>query len=33
VLPRLRFAPAQRGESPVGVTVRQPFLFTMRAGL
>lgn len=31
VLPRLRFMPAQRGEQAVGVTVRQPFLFTARA--
>lgn len=30
VLPRLRFMPAQRGEQAVGVTVRQPFLFTAR---
>lgn len=32
-LPRLRFLPAQLGEHTVGVTVRQPFLFTIRAGL
>jgi len=30
VLPRLRFLPAQPGERAVGVTVRQPFLFTLR---
>jgi protein TonB len=33
VLPRLRFMPAQLGEHAVGVTVRQPFLFTTRRGL
>jgi protein TonB len=32
VLPQLRFVPAQLGERAVGVTVRQPFLFTARAG-
>lgn len=32
VLPRLRFRPAQLGERPVGVTVRQPFVFTVRRG-
>jgi protein TonB len=32
VLPRLRFAPAHRGERAVGVTVRQPFLFRVGAG-
>jgi protein TonB len=30
VLPHLRFLPAQLGEHAVGVTVRQPFLFTVR---
>jgi TonB family protein len=30
VLPRLRFAPAERGARAVGVTVLQPFLFTVR---
>ena len=30
VVPRLRFVPAQLGERAVGVTVRQPFLFTVR---
>ena len=33
VLPQLRFMPAQFGEHAVGVTVRQPFIFTLRAGL
>ena len=33
VLPQLRFMPAQLGEHAVGVTVRQPFIFTLRAGL
>ncbi|HEY0776623.1 MAG TPA: energy transducer TonB [Gemmatirosa sp.] len=33
VLPQLHFVPAQIGEHPVGVTVRQPFLFTFRAGI
>ncbi len=33
VLPQLRFLPAQLGEHSVGVTVRQPFLFTVRAGV
>ncbi|GJG89052.1 hypothetical protein tb265_42330 [Gemmatimonadetes bacterium T265] len=28
----LRFAPAQRGERAVGVTVRQPFVFVVRGG-
>jgi TonB family protein len=32
VLPQLRFVPAQQGERSVGVTVRQPFVFTVRAG-
>ncbi len=32
VLPRLHFVPAQLAEHPVGVTVRQPFVFTMRSG-
>ena len=33
VLPELRFLPAQLKEHAVGVTVRQPFLFTLRRGL
>ncbi|MBV9880005.1 MAG: TonB family protein [Gemmatirosa sp.] len=33
VLPHLRFLPAQLGAHSVGVTVRQPFLFTIRAGV
>lgn len=33
VLPSLRFVPALRGERAVGVTVRQPFVFTMRRGV
>lgn len=32
VLPRLRFLPAQVGRHAVGVTVRQPFVFTIRPG-
>lgn len=31
VLPRLHFLPGQLGAQAVGVTVRQPFLFTVRA--
>lgn len=33
VLPQLRFMPAQLGSHSVGITVRQPFLFRIRAGL
>ncbi len=33
VLPQLRFVPGQLGDRPVGVTVRQPFLFVMRRGV
>jgi TonB family protein len=32
VLPRLRFLPAQLDRHAVGVTVRQPFVFTVRPG-
>src|SRR5205823_5256807 len=32
VLPRLHFAPAQLGAHSIGVTVRQPFVFVIRAG-
>ena len=32
VLPQLHFMPAQLGEHVVGVTVRQPFVFTVRSG-
>jgi protein TonB len=32
VLPRLRFVPGLLGERPVGVTVRQPFVFVARRG-
>jgi protein TonB len=32
VLPRMRFLPAQLGPRPVGVTVRQPFVFIVRPG-
>jgi protein TonB len=33
VLPRLRFVPAQLGQRAVGITVQQPFVFTVRSGL
>ncbi len=33
VLPQMRFTPAQLNARSVGVTVRQPFLFTVRSGL